>query len=119
MRRDELRLRDVVAAADTLAEYLKGVRQEQFQSPGLLQDAILRQLTVVGEAIYKVSRPLQSRHPNVPWLQVAGFRHRVIHDYFGLDLDAVWRIGTVEMPRLRSEILAVLAAEIAQDLLDV
>ena len=68
---------------------------------GLAQDAILRQLTVVGEAAYKVSRGIRARHPEVLWAQIAGLRHRVVHDYFGIDLDAIWHFATVELPVLR------------------
>ena len=114
MRRDELRLRDIVAAADALSEYLEGARKERFESPGIFQDAVLRQLTIAGEATFKVSRPLQARYPLVPWQQIASFRHRLVHDYFGLDLDAVWRIATVEMPLLRALALEILSTEFPQ-----
>ena len=111
MRRDGLRLRDIVEAAGTVADYLAGVTQEQFFAPGLIQDAILRQLIVAGEAAYKTSPEFQQRHPEIPWQKIAGFRHRAVHDYFGIDLDAVWRIATVELPLLRSGVLSVIAAE--------
>lgn len=97
MRRDALRLQDIVEAADALG------------SGGLVQDAILRQLTVAGEAALKLSPELRERHTEVPWMKVAGFRHRVVHDYFGLDLDAVWIIATHEIPILRSQVIAILA----------
>ena len=93
------------------ADYLAGVTQEQFFAPGLIQDAILRQLIVAGEAAYKTSPEFQQWHPEIPWQKIAGFRHRAVHDYFGIDLDAVWRIATVELPLLRSQVLSVIAAE--------
>ncbi len=111
MRRDALRLQDIVEAADALAGYLQDLSQEQFLAGGLAQDAILRQLTVAGEAAFKVSPELRERHPEVPWMKIAGFRHRVVHDYFGLDLDAVWIIATREVPVLRAQVITILAAE--------
>ncbi|MSV31922.1 MAG: DUF86 domain-containing protein [Bryobacterales bacterium] len=47
----------------------------------------------------------------MPWREIIGFRHRVVHDYFGIDLDAVWRIATVELPRLHADVIAILAEE--------
>lgn len=111
MRRDALRLLDIVEAADVLAGYLQSLSQETFLAGGLAQDAILRQLTVVGEAAFKTTAELRERHPQVPWRMIAGFRHRVVHDYFGLDLDAVWIIATREIPVLRAAVIAILANE--------
>lgn len=85
MRLDAQRLLDIVDAADVVAGYLQHINQDEFLSGGIFQDGILRQLTIAGEAAYKVSREIRARHPEVPWNQIAGFRHRVVHDYFGLD----------------------------------
>ena len=86
MRRDAQRLQDIVVAADAVAAYLRQIGRDEFLTGGIAHDAILRQLTVAGEAAYKVSRGMGARHPEVPWGQIAGFRHRVVHDYFGLDV---------------------------------
>jgi uncharacterized protein with HEPN domain len=115
MRRDAQRLLDIVEAANAAAGYLQSTSQNDFWAMGLAHDAILRQLTVAGEAAYKVSREIRARHPEVPWGQIAGFRHRVVHDYFGLDLDAVWQFATVELPLLRDQALAIVAVEFPQD----
>ena len=111
MRRDAQRLLDIVAAAGAVAGYIAETGQEQFLSGGLAHDAILRQLTVAGEAAFKISAELQDRHAEIPWRKIIGFRHRVVHDYFGIDLDAVWRIATVELPRLHADVIAILAEE--------
>ena len=115
MRRDGLRLLDIVEAAGAVAGYLAGTTKHQFLAGGLAQDAILRQLIVTGEAAYKISTTLQQSHAEIPWQKIAGFRHRVIHDYFGIDLDAVWRIASVELPILRAQILALLASEFPEE----
>lgn len=99
-RSDVLRLKDIVGAAETVASYLKGVSREEFLAGGLVQDAVLRQLIVTGEAAFKVSGAFQEAHPEIPWALIAGFRHRLVHDYFGLDLDTVWQVARVELPEL-------------------
>ncbi|MFN0103166.1 MAG: DUF86 domain-containing protein [Bryobacteraceae bacterium] len=115
MRRDGLRLLDIVEAAETVAGYVAEIREEQFLSGGLARDAILRQLMVAGEAAFKISAALQDRHDEIPRRKIIGFRHRVVHDYFGIDLDAVWKIATVELPLLREQAIAVLAAEFPEE----
>jgi uncharacterized protein with HEPN domain len=58
----------------------------------LHQDAILRQLTIVGEAAKRISTEFRTEHPQIPWTKIAGFRDVVVHDYFRVDLQEVWRI---------------------------
>jgi uncharacterized protein with HEPN domain len=111
MRRDAQRLADIAEAADIVADYLQRVGRQDFFAGGLVHDAILRQMMIAGEAAYKVSGEVKARHPEVPWAQIAGFRHRVVHDYFGLDLDAVWQFATAELPLLRNQAMAIIAVE--------
>ncbi len=111
MRRDSLRLADTAEAALIVETYLAGVDQAAFLTRRLLSDAVLRQLIVVGEAAFKLSEEFKTRHPEIPWAQIAGFRHRLVHDYFGLDFDAIWQIASVELPALRIQILAILSTE--------
>ena len=115
MRRDAQRLQDIVVAAEAAAAYLRQIGKDEFLAGGLSHDAILRQLTVAGEAAYKVSRGIRARHPEVPWGEIASFRHRVVHDYFGLDLGAVWQFATVELPLLREQAIAIIAVEFSEE----
>ena len=115
MRRDAQRLLDIVEATAVVARYLQNLNKDHFLAGGLVQDAILRQLTVVGEAAYKISRNLKARHPEIPWHQIAGFRHRLVHDYFGIDLDAVWKIATTELPLLAEQATIVLGTEFPEE----
>ena len=115
MRRDVQRLQDIVVAADAAAAYLQNINMDEFLAGGVAHDAILRQLTVAGEAAYKVSRGIKALHPEVPWDEIAGFRNRVVHDYFGLDLVAVWWIATVKLPLLRDQAIAIIAVEFPEE----
>jgi uncharacterized protein with HEPN domain len=91
---------DMLLAARKAIEYRRGLNEEHFQESGLHQDAILRQLTIVGEAAKRVSAEFRAGHPEVPWRQVAGFRDVVVHDYAGVDLREVWRILQEDLPAL-------------------
>jgi len=75
---------------------------------------VLRRLTVIGEAASKLSEDLRSRHPEVPWKQAIGLRHRVTDGYFGLDWTIIWKTVTEDLPVLRRQIAEVLRVEFPQ-----
>jgi len=65
---------------------------------------------VIGEAVKKLSPELKDRHPEIPWKDVAGTRDKLIHDYFGVDLDAVWATANKDVPRLKVEVARIVEA---------
>jgi uncharacterized protein with HEPN domain len=73
------------------------------------QDAVIRNLEVVGEAVKNLSQQFRDQHPQVPWKRVAGMRDLLIHRYFGVKLETVWEVVTTELPGLRAAIEAMLA----------
>jgi uncharacterized protein with HEPN domain len=66
----------------------------------MLQFAVIHALQIIGEAAFKVSQPFQRNHPEIPWTAIAGFRHRVVHDYFKVQWDIVWQIAASELQPL-------------------
>jgi uncharacterized protein with HEPN domain len=100
MWRDLAWVLDMLQASQKALEYARGLTEEQFQVSNLHQDAILRQLTVVGEAANRVSVEFRMNHHDVPWRQIAGFRDVVVHDYSRVDLQEVWRIVQEDLPTL-------------------
>jgi uncharacterized protein with HEPN domain len=100
MWRDLAWIFDMLQASQKALEYARGLSEGEFRRSGLHQDAIVRQLTIVGEAAKRVSAEFRISHPEVPWRQVAGFRDVVVHDYFRVDLQEVWRIVQEDLPAL-------------------
>jgi uncharacterized protein with HEPN domain len=100
MWRDPAWVLDMLQASRKALEYARGLSGEQFHASELHQDAILRQLTVVGEAAKRVSAQFRASHPEVPWRLVAGFRDVVVHEYSRVDLQEVWRIISEDLPVL-------------------
>jgi uncharacterized protein with HEPN domain len=72
---------------------------------------MLHALTVIGEAGSKVSAELKERHAEVPWQRVSGVRHRIVHDYSGLDYELLWQVVTVFAPDLAEQVAAIFRAE--------
>lgn len=100
MWRDAVSLLDMLKAARKVVEYATGLDESSFMASSRDQDAILRQLTIVGEAAKRVSEEFRISHPEVPWRRVAGFRDVVVHDYFKVDIEEVWRIVQGDVPEL-------------------
>ena len=72
-----------------------------------IQDAVIRRLAVIGEAVENVSPEFRGKHPDVPWRKVAGMRDVLIHDYFGVDLELTWIVIRRDLPKLKQEIAKI------------
>jgi len=98
MRREELYLRDIVEAAGYIAQFIKGLDRPGFQDSELVRSAVLQKLAVIGEAAARVSEELKTRHPEAPWPKIMAFRNILVHAYFALDWDQVWRAASKGNP---------------------
>jgi uncharacterized protein with HEPN domain len=115
LRRDHLYLADIVEAADSVAQFVAGVRESEFVGNDLLRSAVLHKLIVIGEAAARISEELRARYPGVPWGEIVAFRNIAIHAYFSVKWPVVWTTATQDVPALRSQIAEVLRAEEAGD----
>src|SRR3990172_9538441 len=111
MRREELFLRDLVEAADYIAEFITGLDRSGFQDSELVRSAVIQKLALIGEAAAHVSAELQARYPDVLWPKIVAFRNILVHAYFGIDWDEVWRAATKETTVLRAQVESILRAE--------
>lgn len=80
---------------------MQDITEEMFYQNYLVQDGVIRQLEIIGEATKRLSSEMCARCPNVPWQDIAGMRDKLIHDYFGVDLDAVWLTACNDIPLLK------------------
>ena len=107
-RDDSVYLRHVIDACGRISEYLEGINRIQFETNHLLQDGVIRQLEIIGEAVKRVSNNLRSIYPEVRWQDTAGMRDKLIHDYFGVDLETVWLTAQDDIPVLNQQIRGIL-----------
>jgi uncharacterized protein with HEPN domain len=89
--------------------YLQGVNEESFNQNSLVQDGVIRQLEIIGEATKRLSDKLRSKYTHLPWEDMAGMRDKLIHDYFGVDVEKVWLTAVDDLPTLKGEIEKILA----------
>ncbi len=93
-------LQDMREAAERARSHIAGYSREEFLNDGKTIDAIVRCLTIVGEAAKQVPKADRDAMPSLPWREMTGLRDRVVHDYLGLDLDIIWRVVTEFLPPL-------------------
>ena len=103
-RTDEDFLSDIQEATRRIKVYTAGMTYEAFLADTKTQDAVIRNLEIIGEATKNLSTELRTRYPDVPWKGMAGVRDRRIHHYFGVNLDIVWHIVTAELSTLALQV---------------
>jgi uncharacterized protein with HEPN domain len=106
--RDEVYLRHILEAIIRIERY-KSAGREAFFSDSMRQDAIIRQLAVIGEAVKDISDEARSRVPQIPWREIAGMRDLLIHKYHSVDLEQVWEVTQRDLKDLRRAVEQLLA----------
>ena len=107
MKDERVYLRHISDAIAKVESYV-AVGHETFMAESHWQDAVIRQLEIIGEATRKLSRGFRSQHPQVPWRRIAGLRDVLIHDYMGVRLPAVWEVTQRDIPVLKAQIERIL-----------
>ena len=104
MRDDALFLKHIFNAIGVIEEYTSDVTHLVFIQNGMIQDAVMRQLEIIGEAARNLSDEIRAEHPDVEWGQIIGMRNRLIHAYFQVDTELIWEIISIDLPLLKREV---------------
>ncbi len=107
MKDDKVFLQNILECIVKIETYTNSGKQK-FMSSGLIQDAVIRNLEIVGEATKRVSQGTKEQHQEIPWRQMTGLRDVLIHDYMGISLKIVWNVVQNELPQLKTKIIELL-----------
>lgn len=108
-KRDELVfLYDILESIEKIDKYLEGMTEREFDDNTEKQDAVIRRIEIIGEAVKNLSTDTRKRYSDIRWREIAGMRDIVIHQYFGVTTGLVWRVATSEIPDLKERILEII-----------
>lgn len=97
-------IQHILDAIKIIEGYLKNINYDDFLKDKLVQDGIIRELEIVGEAAKRLTEDFKNDYSKIPWKYVCGMRDKLIHDYFGVDLDEVWKTTTEDLKELKQEL---------------
>lgn len=101
-------------AIEKIERYTDGLSWDDFRENDMAVDAVIRNFEVIGEAVKQIPDDVKERHPKVEWKEASGFRDVLIHDYFGIDVEAVWDTLTKNIPSFKENVEDALSVEQAE-----
>lgn len=99
-----LLIEDIEGAMARIERYVADTDRESFLKDEKTIDAVVRNLEIIGEAVRRLPPEFTEKHSFVPWSQIAGLRNRIVHDYFGLDLEIIWQVLQVSLPEFQDQL---------------
>jgi uncharacterized protein with HEPN domain len=101
MKDDSLYKDHILLSINNILEYTKGLNKKDFSKNNLVQDAVIRNFEIIGEATKKVSDVYKQVHFEIPWKEMSGMRDKLIHDYIGVDIAVIWKTIKEDLPPLK------------------
>ena len=100
----DLLLEDILEAIGRIEKYLRNASKEEFLDDQMMQDAVIRNITVIGEIVSRLPGEFTEKYPDIPWPRIRGMRNRLVHDYLGIDLELVWAVTHSDLPPFKEQI---------------
>jgi len=88
---------------DDIESFTKGVDKKRFLENKEKQNAVIRSLEIIGEAVKNIPQSMRAKYPKTPWKEIAGTRDKISHHYFGVDLELIWKIVEENLPELKKQ----------------
>lgn len=97
----------ILESITNIEEFMEDVTKESFLKNKEKQSAVIRQVEIIGEAVKNIPESFRRKYSEVPWKDIAGMRDKLMHQYFGVDLDTVWKTCEEDIPHLKKKMLAI------------
>jgi uncharacterized protein with HEPN domain len=104
-------LEDMLESMRRIQNYTEGLSFDEFTSSTLKMDAVVRNLEIIGEASKNVSENLKIKYPEIPWRSMYGLRNYMVHEYFGIDFENIWKIIKEELPNNSKDLDRIIESE--------
>jgi uncharacterized protein with HEPN domain len=103
----DLLLDDICQSIDKIQQYTTGTLFDIFSQDSKSIDAVVRNLEIIGEAANRLPADFKEKHPEIDWHKIVGLRHRIVHDYFSIDIQIIWQILRNDLPVLHKALLKI------------
>ncbi|MCD6527771.1 MAG: DUF86 domain-containing protein [Desulfuromonas sp.] len=100
----EFRIQDILEALTRIESYVRSITYEQWVNDDKTVDAVIRNLEIIGEASNHIPQAIQNAYSDIPWEQMRGMRNLLIHEYFGVDIEIIWKTVVNDLPGLRKQL---------------
>ena len=110
-RRDKEYLEDIKEAMARIVSYTEDMSKDAFFDDPKTQDAVVRNIEIIGEASKRIAEDIRNRYADIPWRDMAGIRDKLIRHYFGIDYEIVWRVVKHEIPVILPQISRIIDNE--------
>jgi uncharacterized protein with HEPN domain len=107
MKDDLAYIEHILLSISKIKDFTKNMTRSDFEKNEMVQDAVIRNIEIIGEATKRVSNNLKTSYYEIPWRDMAGMRDKLIHDYMGVDIDVVWKTIEFDIPELYNLLIKI------------
>jgi len=109
MRRDVIiYLKDILEAINAIENFVNDIDFEKFKLDDKTSSAVIRKFEIIGEATKNIPKSIKQKYPDIPWKEMAGFRDKLIHFYFGIKYEIVWDTIKLKLPDLKQRLTKII-----------
>lgn len=100
-------IEDIIDSISNIESFTYNITQAKFEAELIIQDAVVRRLEIIGEAVKNIPKNFRNKYPDVEWRKIAGLRDVLIHEYFGVDIEKIWVVIKKDIPTLKQQMLKI------------